>query len=158
MPDTRPRSSYSFISNEHWKQTDHFMRRGMTSIRRLHLMKQAEPYQPSAWLTTGFTTAILKSLLLGSHLAHVDSHADDFPGLHAHRTWRLPIPCCGCIEGWHWCILYTLTPGTSLPVVHSARMLIAAAHLLQSTAVRAANSTYKNGQWQQIRQWKANVN
>ena len=119
------------------------MRAGIRSTRRLHLMKQAEHSQSSARLTTGFTAAfILKSLLLGSHLAHVDSHTDDFSRLHAHRARGLPIPCCGCIEGWHRCVLYTLTPGTSLPVVHSARVLIAAAHFLQSTDVRAANSTY----------------
>lgn len=146
-PSTRVRSSYSFISTWHWKQTNLLLRTRMASIKILHLVKQAKPKPILRMADHRIYCRLPKALLLGSHLAHVDSHADDFSCLHAHRTRGLPIPRCSRIEGWHWCVLYTLTPGTSLPVVHSTRMLIAAAHLLQSTAVGAADSTYKNGQW-----------
>lgn len=42
-PRTRVRSSYSFVSTWHWKQTNLLLRTRMASIKKLHLVKQTKP-------------------------------------------------------------------------------------------------------------------
>lgn len=106
--------------------------------------------QSSARLAIGFTLVILKPLLFGSYLAHVDPHTDDFPCLHANGARGLPVPSRGRVEGRHWSVLDALAPGTGLPVVHGAGMLVTATHLLQSTAVWTVSSTYRNEQQKRI--------
>ena len=144
-------SCYNFISGSHQNTEVLLLRSGMISTK--HSISWSRwSLGPSlhGW-PQELTIVVSKSLLFGAHLANIDPHTDDFSCLHAYGARGLPVPSCSCVEGRNWSVLDTLAPGTGLPVVHSAGMLVTAAHLLQSTAVWTLNSTYKNRQYEQVR-------
>ena len=85
-------------------------------------------------------------LLFGWHLAHVDPDADDLARLHAHGAGGVLAPPATAAgvggAGGDGGVLDALAPGPRLPVVDGARVLVAAAHLLQGAGVGALDAPW----------------
>lgn len=101
-------------------------------------------------------------LLFGWHLSHIDPYTDDLPCLHPHRARGVPSPNsgplpCGVGRGDRG-VLDTLSPGPCLPVVHSTRVVVAAPHLLESTAVGALDPACQTHNNQIINQSNISIN
>ena len=94
-------------------------------------------------------------LLFGGHLAHVDPDADDLARLHAHGAGRVLAAAAAAAVGGargDGGVLDALAPGPRLPVVHGARVLVAAAHLLQGAGVGTLDAPWGCTEGQRARE------
>lgn len=90
-------------------------------------------------------TTVYEVLLFWRNLAHIYPDTDDFTGLHPHWAGDIITACSAhrCVAGRDGWVLHALPPRASLPVVHSAGMVIAVPHLLQGTDVGTLDSTWE---------------
>lgn len=108
-----------------------------------HLEQVTSPLQ-TYFVTCRISYEWWEILLFRWNLAHIDPDTNDFPGLHSHWAWDVIAAHSPQrrVSVRTWRVLDALPPGTRLPMIHSAWMLIAVPRLLQCTDIGTLESSW----------------